>query len=100
MEPIKHSIDHKTNSANIDNHDSNDIDTTSLDDRKSETETPVPLPKNLHAKNTMPERENQAIENFHTTSEEMVSSLLGCHMDGWIHGWIHAQLSEHFLKQL
>ena len=76
MEPIKHSIGHKTNSANIDNHDSNDIDTTSLDDRKNETETPAPLLEILDTRDVEPDRGNGVTENFAMTSEEMVPRWL------------------------
>ena len=79
MEPIKHSIDRKTNSANIDNHDSNDIDTTSLDDRKNETETPAPLLEILDTRDVEPDRGNGVTENFAMTSEdgaEMVGYML------------------------
>ena len=92
MEPIKHSIDRKTNSANIDNHDSNDIDTTSLDDRKNKTETPAPLLEILDARDVEPDRGNGVIENFDMTSEEMVPRWL----DAWLDPWLdNAQLSEY-----
>ena len=60
LEPNEHSIDHKTNSANNHNHDSNDIETTSLDDRKNDTETPAPLLEILDARDAHPDRENGA----------------------------------------
>ena len=78
LEPNEHSIDRKTNSANINNHDSNDIETTSLDDRKNDTETPAPLLETLDARDAHPDRENGAIENFDMTPEEMVRG-------GWMH---------------
>ena len=77
LEPNEHSIDHKTNSANDTKHDSNDIETTSLDDRKNDTETPAPLLEILDAKNTVADRENGVTKNSATTSEEMVRG-------GWI----------------
>ena len=77
MEPNEHSIDRKTNSANDTKHDSNDIETTSLDDRKNDTETPAPLLEILDAKNTVADRENGVTKNSATTSEEMVRG-------GWI----------------
>ena len=76
LEPNEHSIDRKTNSANIDNHDSNDIDTTSLDDRKNKTETPAPLLEILDARDAGPDRVNGVTENFAMTSEEMVPRWL------------------------
>ena len=77
LEPNEHSIDRKTNSANDTKHDSNDIETTSLDDRKNDTETPAPLLEILDAKNTVADRENGVTKNSATTSEEMVRG-------GWI----------------
>ena len=77
IEPLKHSIDRKTNSANDTKHDSNDIETTSLNDRKDDTETPAPLLETLDARDAHPDRENGAIENFDMPSEEMVRG-------GWI----------------
>ena len=92
LEPNEHSIGHKTNSANNHNHDSNDIETTSLDDRKNDTETPAPLLEILDAKNTVADRENGVTKNSATTSEEMVR---GGWMHGRVQGGIHAQLSEY-----
>ena len=77
MEPDEHSIDRKTNSANDTKHNSNDTETTSLDERKNKTETPDPLSKTLDARDAHPDRENGAIENFDMPSEEMVRG-------GWI----------------
>ena len=92
MEPHEHSIDRKTNSANDTKHNSNDTETTSLDDRKNKTETPAPLLKTLDARDAHPDRENGAIENFDMTSEEMVPRRL----DAWLDPWLdNAQLSEY-----
>ena len=89
MEPNEHSIDRKTNSANDTKHNSNDIETTSLDDRKNKTETPAPLLKTLDARDAHPDRENGAIENFDMTSEEMVRG-------GWMHGRLQGGITLTF----
>ena len=89
MEPNEHSIDRKTNSANDTKHNSNDIETTSLDDRKNKTETPAPLLKTLDARDAHPDRENGAIENFDMTSEEMVRG-------GWMHGRLQGGITLNF----
>ena len=95
MEPNEHSIDRKTNSANDTKHNSNDTETTSLDDRKNKTETPAPLLKTLDARDAHPDRENGAIENFDMTSEEMVRG-------GWMHGRLQGGITLNFqnIKQL
>ena len=89
MEPHEHSIDRKTNSANDTKHNSNDIETTSLDDRKNKTETPAPLSKTLDARDAHPDRENGAIENFDMTPEEMVRG-------GWMHGRLQGGITLTF----
>ena len=89
MEPDEHSIDRKTNSANDTKHNSNDIETTSLDDRKNKTETPAPLSKTLDARDAHPDRENGAIENFDMTPEEMVRG-------GWMHGRLQGGITLNF----
>ena len=89
MEPNEHSIDRKTNSANDTKHNSNDTETTSLDDRKNKTETPAPLSKTLDARDAHPDRENGAIENFDMTSEEMVRG-------GWMHGRLQGGITLNF----
>ena len=89
MEPNEHSIDRKTNSANDTKHNSNDIETTSLDDRKNKTETPAPLSKTLDARDAHPDRENGAIENFDMTPEEMVRG-------GWMHGRLQGGITLNF----
>ena len=89
LEPNEHSIDHKTNSANDTKHNSNDMETTSLDDRKNKTETPAPLLKTLDARDAHPDRENGAIENFDMTPEEMVRG-------GWMHGRLQGGITLNF----
>ena len=89
MEPDEHSIDRKINSANDTKHNSNDIETTSLDDRKNKTETPAPLSKTLDARDAHPDRENGAIENFDMTPEEMVRG-------GWMHGRLQGGITLNF----
>ena len=89
MEPDEHSIDRKTNSANDTKHNSNDTETTSLDDRKNKTETPAPLSKTLDARDAHPDRENGAIENFDMTPEEMVRG-------GWMHGRLQGGITLDF----
>ena len=89
MEPDEHSIDRKTNSANDTKHNSNDTETTSLDDRKNKTETPAPLLKTLDARDAHPDRENGAIENFDMTPEEMVRG-------GWMHGRLQGGITLTF----
>ena len=89
MEPDEHSIDRKTNSANDTKHNSNDTETTSLDERKNKTETPAPLSKTLDARDAHPDRENGAIENFDMTSEEMVRG-------GWMHGRLQGGITLNF----
>ena len=89
MEPDEHSIDRKTNSANDTKHNSNDTETTSLDERKNKTETPAPLSKTLDARDAHPDRENGAIENFDMTPEEMVRG-------GWMHGRLQGGITLNF----
>ena len=89
MEPDEHSIDRKTNSANDTKHNSNDTETTSLDERKNKTETPAPLSKALDARDAHPDRENGAIENFDMTPEEMVRG-------GWMHGRLQGGITLNF----
>ena len=89
MEPDEHSIDRKTNSVNDTKHNSNDTETTSLDERKNKTETPAPLSKTLDARDAHPDRENGAIENFDMTSEEMVRG-------GWMHGRLQGGITLNF----
>ena len=89
MEPDEHSIDRKTNSVNDTKHNSNDTETTSLDDRKNKTETPAPLSKTLDARDAHPDRENGAIENFDMTPEEMVRG-------GWMHGRLQGGITLNF----
>ena len=89
MEPDEHSIDRKTNSVNDTKHNSNDTETTNLDDRKNKTETPAPLSKTLDARDAHPDRENGAIENFDMTPEEMVRG-------GWMHGRLQGGITLNF----
>ena len=89
MEPDEHSIDRKTNSVNDTKHNSNDTETTSLDERKNKTETPAPLSKTLDARDAHPDRENGAIENFDMTPEEMVRG-------GWMHGRLQGGITLTF----
>ena len=89
MEPDEHSIDRKTNSVNDTKHNSNDTETTSLDERKNKTETPAPLSKTLDARDAHPDRENGAIENFDMTPEEMVRG-------GWMHGRLQGGITLNF----
>ena len=89
MEPDEHSIDRKTNSVNDTKHNSNDTETTSLDERKNKTETPDPLSKTLDARDAHPDRENGAIENFDMTPEEMVRG-------GWMHGRLQGGITLNF----